>query len=325
MKKRVLLLTFLLGLMLVRFVNAQLGYYGGFSLSNFFYSIDSVTMSLVLVFIISFAFLIFILQKSIFRENSTIAAVISFALSLGITYSLNRTGFNIAGLFYGFGISPDLLFTIFLMLFFILVIYFAVKKKLRYLILGLGLLLIILALFTDLIYERGVALLIGGALLLIGFWLISRNKKKKRRAHYDYGDYPPSRGGQGIWEKTKDWRDPGKRLERYKSKRELRRLKREDTFETGRRWGHFAGQVSSKLKRKQKKEQRKQETAQGRQEQQRREETRNQEKQKKILSLQEGSHLDYLKREYNRIQRKDPRDPKLEEIANQVKRIRKQR
>lgn len=209
--------------MLISFVSAQ--YYGNFSFSNFLESIGPSTMLLFIVFIISFAFLIFIFQRSIFKENPTIAAVISFALSLGITYGINRSDFNLGGWFYGFGISPDLLFNLLSIFFVILVIYFAVKKQLRYLILGSGLLLIILALFTDLIYERGIALGIGGVLFLIGIWLWNRQRKKEQRAFYDNGDYPGSvrggrypREGPSARQRFKDWRDPGRRLEKYSGK-----------------------------------------------------------------------------------------------------------
>lgn len=245
MKKR-LLLGFFLGVMLISFVSAQ--YYGSFSFSNFLDSIGPSTMLLFIVFIVSFAFLIFVMQRTIFRENPTIAAVISFALSLGITYGINRSNFNLGGWFYGFGISPDLLFNLLSIFFIILVIYFAVKKQLRYLILGSGLLLIILALFTDLIYERGIALLIGGVLFLIGIWLWNRQRKKEQgRAYYDNGGYPGSprrlESSGGYGERAKSLKEKlmyehYRKLEKEKQRRgkeerraEARELKRGKSYD----------------------------------------------------------------------------------------------
>lgn len=188
MKKR-LLLAFLLVIMLISFVSAQYGYYGTFSLSNFLNKISPATLILFVLFIIFFAVLHNIVFMTFFRGNRGVSAIVSFCVSLLAIYGINRTRWDIGGLFYGIGLSEGSLFTIIIVVLLLIFIYAAFKKKLRYLLLIIGGLLLGLVLFTDLIYEKGIAIVIGLVLLIIGGILLRRGR---RRAPYDHGEYPPS-------------------------------------------------------------------------------------------------------------------------------------
>jgi len=217
MKKRGLLLTFFLGVMLIGFASAQYGYYGTFSLSNFLDSIGPSTMILSVLFIIFFAVLHNIVFITFFRGNSGISAIVSLLVSVLAIYGINRARWDIGGLFYGLGISSGILSIVIPFILLIAAIYIIVKFGLSWLLLIFGIFLTSLALFTDLIYERGIALLIGGVFLLIGIWLWRRNRK---RAFYDNGDYPPSgsirrkhRGEPGVRtpQRVEQWKEYRKR------------------------------------------------------------------------------------------------------------------
>ncbi len=214
MKKRLLLGIFL-GIMLIGFVSAQYGYYGSFSISNFLDSIGPSTMILLVLFIIFFALLHNIVFINFFRGNRTVSAIISFCVSLLAVYGINRARWDLGGLFYGLGISESALFTLIAIVLLIIVIYAIFTKKLKYLFLIFGIFLTLISLFTDLIYERGIAIVIGLVLLVIGGLLL---KRKGRRAPYDHGGYPPSGSVGRGYKKFKDWRDPGRRLEKYGAK-----------------------------------------------------------------------------------------------------------
>lgn len=167
------LVTPILILSLINFASAYYGSYSNFSLSNLLNSIDSSTMLLGAVFIVSFAFLNFALLR-FFKDNKATAGVIAFVISLSITYWINQTGFNIEGLFFEIGFSGDMLYTILPIILLIGIIIFIWKFKSKAL-LAMGALLIVLS-FTNLIYAKGLTLLIGITLSGIGIWLL----KKKR-------------------------------------------------------------------------------------------------------------------------------------------------
>ena len=170
-KKRISL-SFILGLMLIKSVSAQ--YFGTFSLSNFLYSIEPSTMILLAIFILSFLFVNWSLLK-FFRENKIFAGVGAFVVASLITYGINRTGFDFAGIFYSIGLSSDFLSIMlpFLLLGGLISLSYSRKEKRfswsRFFIIP-GVLLIILS-FTNFVYEKGVAFVIGIIFVVIGWFL----------------------------------------------------------------------------------------------------------------------------------------------------------
>ena len=206
MQKRGLVLIFIslfLGITFVNFVSAQ--YYGS-SLSNLLSSIDASTMILLLVLIISFAFINFSLSKSVFRDNKAIAGIIAFSISLGIIYWINSYGISYYGidiesifydLSYSLGFSGDFLYTIIPIILLVGTIYFIWKFKISKVSLVLGILLII-ASFTDFIYEKGIVLIIGIILVIVGF-LFSK-KSEKVREYLKHKREFIKRHGKKAWE-----------------------------------------------------------------------------------------------------------------------------
>ncbi len=169
MQKGKLLFSFTIGLFLISFVSAYYGSYGSFSLSDLLDSIDSSTMILGAVFIISFALVNFALVR-VFRDNKATAGIVAFVVSLLITYGINRTGFDFEGLFYNVGISEGFLYAVLPFVLLAGVIYLGIRFSFGTTLIGVGFLLIIIS-FTDFIYEKGIAIFIGVILILIGKYL----------------------------------------------------------------------------------------------------------------------------------------------------------
>jgi hypothetical protein len=180
MKKRVLVI---LGLFLINFVSAQFfgGYgYSSFSLTNFFDSLDPTTVTYVLLFFIFFTVIFLILSKiSLFKgkrdhfgreePNKAGAGIVSFAISALIVYYMYRNGYNLESFFYEIGFSGSFLSLIFSILAVVIALFIIWKFKVPGFFITLGTLFILVSLFTNLIYETGLAFMIGVILIIIGF------------------------------------------------------------------------------------------------------------------------------------------------------------
>ena len=190
MQKRGLIFVFtsifLVGM--INFASAQ--FYGGFSLGDILSSIDSSTMILGIMFIVVFAFLNYSLSR-FFRDNKAIAGVISFAISLGVIWGINRTGLDFEGFFYTLGFSEGFLATIVSLALIGGGIYLAFKYGFGVLLTVIGGFFIILS-FTDFIYETGTTFVIGALFLGIGIWL--QSKKKRGLVGSDYRNYDTPSG-----------------------------------------------------------------------------------------------------------------------------------
>jgi len=176
-------------LFFINFVSAQFGFgYGGrFSLADFFDSIDPSTIVYGLIFFILFTVIFLVLSKAkLFKSkkgpwgaeetNSVAAAVVSFAVSALAVYYMYRNGYNLQSFLYEIGFSGDIIALLLSLLVVLVAIVIVIKFKLPGFFIASGLLLILIAIFTDLIYEKGLAFLIGLALVVIGifFWKATR-------------------------------------------------------------------------------------------------------------------------------------------------------
>jgi len=235
------LLGFSLLVFLAQVVSAQFfSGYGGFSITNFFSSIDPATMTLGLSFFIFFALIFYALSK-IFKDpygqpNKGIAGTIAFAVSLLIIYGIYRSGFNLEDLFYGFGIGEGTFYLIAFIIFIVLAFFLIKKIKFRGFLIVFGLLFILLTIFTDIFYEKLTALIIGIVLLLVGILLLK--KRKKKLAGY-YGDYGPSP------------QEPRRLSRRREKRRELRDIK------YGQKMDYKRQKAEQKMFRKQQQQERK--------------------------------------------------------------------
>lgn len=179
------LLGFPLLILLTQVISAQFySGYGRFSLGEFFDRVDPQTMILVLLFLIFFALIFYALSR-IFKDpygqpNKGIAGVIAFAVASLIIYGLYRTGFDLGDLFYGFGIDASALYLIASIIFIILAIFLIKKIKFRGFLMIFGLFIILLTIFTDIFYEKGITLVIGIVLLVIGLLLLLWRRRRNR-------------------------------------------------------------------------------------------------------------------------------------------------
>jgi hypothetical protein len=149
-------------------------------------SIDPNTMILGLLFIIFYVFINFSLSK-VFKKERASSAIISICVSLLAVYGINKTNFDVSGLFYNIGINENILYTIVPWIILGLAILGSFAKdettgkrrfRLYKLFMILGAFFILLSFFT---YEKGTVMIIGIVLLLIGLflWFMVRKKKGK--------------------------------------------------------------------------------------------------------------------------------------------------
>lgn len=175
------LLVFI-SLFLINFVSAQFGY-GSFSLTSLFDSINSQDLILLTSFIILFAFLFVILTRiHLFKNaygppNKATPAIISFAISLLSIYGIYKSGFNLEELFYGFGLSTDTLYPFIWIILIAAAVFIIWKFKAGIFFLIIGSFIMIVSIFTDLVYEKTTAFFIGIALFIVGVFLQKSARK----------------------------------------------------------------------------------------------------------------------------------------------------
>ena len=119
-----------------------------------------------------------VLRDAYGRPNKPAVIGISLCVSLLATYWIYTSGYDVTDLFSWFGFSLDSLYPIFLIA--ILVIAVLIIWWLRFsgFLIIAGILLTGITLFTDMIYEKTVALVIGIAMFVIGFWLARRRRRR---------------------------------------------------------------------------------------------------------------------------------------------------
>ena len=136
------------------------------SFSDVLDSIDSSLILLSSIFIISFLIFNFSLSK-IFKEQKSIATVISAVLSFLIIYGVNSFGWDIEGFFFDIGISEDALLAAVPLILLAGLIFLIVKlpkgkkKNILYIIGGF---LVALGLF---IFKEAAEILVIGVVLIV--------------------------------------------------------------------------------------------------------------------------------------------------------------
>ena len=193
------LLVGLLSILFINFVSAQFfSSFGRFSITGFLESIGPQDLTLFALFIIFFPIIFYALGK-VFKDNmgqpnKAIAGVIAFGVAILIVYSVYRSGFDITGLFYGWGISTGFLYAVIPIFLLAFIIFGLWKKwfKISGFIAFLGLFLIIINMFTDIFYEKFTVFVIGFVLLLIGLskFIIKLFKKKHLNPNLPPGQPP---------------------------------------------------------------------------------------------------------------------------------------
>ncbi len=163
------LLTAFIFLASISFASAQE------TISDLLNSIDESTIILYAVFLISFSLLFFSLNR-VFKGNTTTSGIISAMLSLLIVYAVNKTGFNISGIFYNIGISSEAIMTILPIVILLGGIFVVIKLKKNSLFVFGGL-MIFASLF---VYEQTFLMTIGIILVAVGLFITFATGKKQK-------------------------------------------------------------------------------------------------------------------------------------------------
>ena len=194
MKKGVAGLAVLSFLFFINLASAQFGYgYGSFSLADILDSMDPATVTYGLLFFIMFTFIHLALSRlQLFKTtrrtpwgtmesspNVLASGIISFSVAALIVYYLYRNDYNLESLFYSLGFSVDLVSILFGLALLMAVILIIKKFKWPAFFVILGLLIMVISIFTELIYEKGTAFFIGLVILIIGIYLWNKDKAKR--------------------------------------------------------------------------------------------------------------------------------------------------
>lgn len=168
MKKGVL--GIFLILIMIGFVSAQS------TLSDLLSQLDQSTVTLFAVFILSFSILFFSLNKTVFKDNRSIAGLIAGVIAFFIVYEVNQSGFNISGFFFNFGISSDTFGIIIPVVILAGVIFTIVKLKASSFFVFGG----VLILLSFFVYESTILIVSGIILLVAGLFFPKRKEKPLR-------------------------------------------------------------------------------------------------------------------------------------------------
>jgi hypothetical protein len=160
--------VFLLAILLVPFISA--------SISDIFSYIDSQTIFILVAFGV-FSLLIKAILDRFPKFHGTTAGIMSLLLSLGMTWGINKW-INVNDFFISLGFSGDFVPYLVIALFIILIIslfIFDWKGPL-----ALGLIFIIISLFTNLVYEKTIVIIAGAVLIAISLiWIFVLWRKNK--------------------------------------------------------------------------------------------------------------------------------------------------
>ncbi len=210
-------------------------------------SIDPSTMVLGIIFIISALFINTGLTRAgPFKDNKSVAGIISISIALFIIWAINSSGWNYYGFFNGifFFIPTGFIETLWPLLALVAIVILGIWKKGASLF-YIGGFLVLVSFYFD---EGGGTLLAVGATLVILriAWLAFF--KKKDKIGYS-GDSAASRsaawagkqaweGTKWGWKKQKELRDPRERLSKYQAKQRLYEEKRaaEKNLRRGKKW-----------------------------------------------------------------------------------------
>ena len=185
------LFAFLAPFLMIKLVDAQFfGSYGGnFSIVSFLDSFGVENITFMALFIIFFAVIFYSLSR-LFKDpygqpNKPIAGVLAFAISALISYGIYRSGFDLTGLLYGWGIDTSFLYPVIS----IAILLFA-GLMIKYVGFGAFLMLsgaslFCIAIFTDIVYEKTFLAILGVILAVIGLGIL----KWKRKTTREWGQY----------------------------------------------------------------------------------------------------------------------------------------
>lgn len=172
MKKSVIL-TSITSLFLINFVSA----YNSGSLGDLLNQLDPSTVILSLLFLGSLVLINLALSR-VLKGQKGVAGLLSFIVSFWIIYTINASGFDYHGTYYGIfdsiGLSSDIASTILPILIFLIALIIIIKS-------GFGLLLIVIGGFIFgygilFAYEKALTAAIGGIMTIVGIVLYKKKQ-----------------------------------------------------------------------------------------------------------------------------------------------------
>lgn len=326
MKKELFLgLIFILG---IGVISAYGGSFNNLSLTGLFSELNVSMYLNALLFLTLFAALYWLVGKSPLGENRAVNWIVSLCLASFSLWGILRSGFSLQNLLYSLGISEDLLPTLLwiigIAICVFLIIKFSFRKFLGILSMLAGATLIILSLL-DMVYAKGAGIMIGAGLLLLGLIL---SKSGSGRKVLGYG----ISAGKGIgkfggWMYNK--RPTGFFLNKEKRiAKKIEYLEKEYQRATN-KGDHkgakdFRDQIEYLVKRMEELKQKERKTYQ--QYAKRVEYAQKNQGSSALVPTDKNQikrSISILKDEYNKIQRQNPRDPRLYQMAKDIKELRR--
>lgn len=196
------ILGILIGLFSINLVSAFSTGYTNFDFRGLFTNVDASFIVYGTIFIVLFAFLSFILGRTLFRENTAIKTIIAFCISALSIYGMATSpAVNINSILYATPFFDGLFHTLMPFLFTAAFIFLGVKFGWGRILMIAGTIAIAIPLFTEWVYAKGALITIGIIVFLIGLKL-HRIKKKKKKI-----------GEMNWWEKRKYEQKKAKRKE----------------------------------------------------------------------------------------------------------------
>jgi hypothetical protein len=291
-KRGIILVLSILILFSINLVSAQLfgGY--GFSIESFFDSFDSATVTYFFVFLILFTLITWGLARlPMFRDaygkpNSMITGTLGFSVSALAVYYMYRNDFGLEDFFYDIGISGDI-FSILIGILIIAVIALIIWKfKFKGFFIMVGSLLILISLFTEIIYERGLALITGIIFLIVGLFLLFK-KKGNSKSEDTFIDSPPNRryAPSGLTRRQR-------KIQRQRGREDRRRAEEE-----------YYRQQEKRAQKEQRRNQGRQAQEIPRQQQETGRKSRKQRTEQEKLNLARKIGIKNLEKEYSKLQK----------------------
>lgn len=153
------------------------GSYYNFSLRNFLLGINTELVIWALAFLLVLGLTNYVLRK-FFKRQKGLATGVAIIISILTIYWTSKSLY-LQGLFSGVGISLAPLAKALPWLLIAISIFIIVKWGFDKLLMIFGLIMILAGIF-DWVYERGIVIIIGIILFLIGVWLWRRKSRKKK-------------------------------------------------------------------------------------------------------------------------------------------------
>jgi len=141
----------------------SLGFVKAADLSDLLSELDESMVVYFSVFILAFVLIFFALNKFFKEQNRSFAGIIAAVLSFLAVWGINKSGFDIEGIFLDLGVPQETLTTIVTLIVLAGIIFIIIKMKKNSLYV-IGGLFIVASLF---VYAKGLMFMIGLVLIVI--------------------------------------------------------------------------------------------------------------------------------------------------------------